>query len=125
MSTKLTIEKIINHRYNRSSKTLSSAYKFLSYIKAGSKLKEGNNTKLSKDKNITGKKSIISNILFPELNRTNCRPKNKKKKIVNNYFKKIMEDNQIDGYTIQAEAGTGGFCRVLGVSKKKIIELLY
>ena len=42
MSTKLSIEKIINHRYNRSLKTLSSAYKFLSYIKAGSKLKEGN-----------------------------------------------------------------------------------
>jgi len=41
------------------------------------------------------------------------------KKIVNNYFKKIMEDNQIGGYTIQAEAGTGGFCRVLGVSKKE------
>ena len=86
MSTKLSIEKIINHRYNRSSKTLSSAYKFLSYIKAGSKLKEGNNAKLSKDKNITGKKSIISNILSPELNRTNCRPRNKKKKIVNNYL---------------------------------------
>jgi len=30
-----------------------------------------------------------------------------------------MEDNQIGGYTIQAEAGTGGFCRVLGVSKKE------
>ena len=86
MSTKLSIEKIINHRYNRSSKTLSSAYKFLSYIKAGRKLKEGNNAKLSKDKNITGKKSIISNILFPELNRTNCKPRNKKKKIVNNYL---------------------------------------
>ena len=81
MSTKLSIEKIINHRYNRSSKTLSSTYKFLSYIKAGSKLKEGNKAKLSKYKNITGKTSIINNILFPELNRTNCRPKNKKKKI--------------------------------------------
>ena len=30
-----------------------------------------------------------------------------------------MEDNQIGVYTIQAEAGTGGFCRVLGVSKKE------
>jgi phosphopantetheine adenylyltransferase len=86
MSTKLSIEKIINHRYNRSSKTLSSAYKFLSHIKDGRKLKEGNKAKLSKDKNITGKKSIISNILFPELNRTNCRPRNRKKKIVNNYL---------------------------------------
>jgi hypothetical protein len=85
-NTKLSIGKIINHRYNRSSKTLSSAYKFLSYIKAGRKLKEGNNAKLSKDKNITGKKSIISNILFPELNRTNYKPRNKKKKIVNNYL---------------------------------------
>ena len=130
MSTKLSIEKIINHRYNRSLKTLSSAYKFLSYIKAGHKLKEGNNAKLSKDKNITGKKPIISNILFPELNRTNCKPRNKKKKIVINSknekknafddFDNIMSTNETESVnnTIQ-DSDVEKLCSEFKISELK------
>ena len=83
---KLSSGKIINHRYYKSSKTISSAYKFLSCLKADHKLKEGNNTKLGKDKSITKKKFINSNILTPDLNRTKCGTRNRKKKIVNNYL---------------------------------------
>jgi len=82
----LSSGKIINHRYFKSSKTISSAYKFLSCLKADHKLKEGYNTKLGKDKSITKKKFIYSNILTPDLNRTGCGTRNRKKKIMNNYL---------------------------------------